>query len=493
MPTSKEQKPVTGTKNAARHSRAAFFLVAISILAVFACFLAGFTALRLNARAVPVPTADKAKAIGAYEEAHWASLHPFPSARDLYPWTWEGTGGTVFPSAQAVALDVNARSAILVDAATGAVLFEKNADELIPPASMTKLVTMYTAFRAIQKGEISLDDEISPPSESWAINIPAGSSLMFLAPGQRLTVRELLLGMAVVSGNDAAIAVACHVSGSVPAFVERMNMEVASLGLTHTHFVEPSGLSELNVTTAREFADFARVYVASFPEALAQFHSVRELSYPLERNLPAGSKERPIEQEATNKLLGVLDGCDGLKTGFIRESGFNLSLTASRNGNRFISVSLGGPGATNAEGSLLRSKDGTLLMEWAFANFRTARPERAHPVSVTVWKGESGAIEAIPAGSEDFTVPADAFQSSPSGTGTASIEYDVPRAISSPVHAGDRLGTVRYSIGGFTVHEMPLVADRTVHTAGIARRALDKAAMFAAEFFPHASTEYFRR
>lgn len=484
MQTSDKKPHPRKEGNATRSRRAAFFLLPLAGFLVLAIGLTAYAELRLHATALPVSPADQASAVATYEKNHEGAIHPYSDAPDLHPWHWEGTGGTVYPSAEAVALDLNAHSAILVDATTGAVLFEKDADELIPPASMTKLVAMYTAFHAIKKGEISLDDEISPPKESWAVNIPAGSSLMFLAQGQRLTVRELLLGMAVVSGNDAAIALACHVSGSVSAFVDRMNAEVAALGLTHTHFVEPSGLSEQNLTTAREFSDFALVYLKDYPEALTEFHSKRSLSYPLERNLPTGSRERPVEQEATNKLLGVIEGCDGLKTGFIRESGFNLSLTAVRNGNRFLSVSMGGPGASNAAGSLLRAKDGSLLMEWAFANFRTARPDRARAVSVTIWKGDVPTIGAIPAGNEDFTAPADAFPSSGPSAEGAAIVYDVPKAIRSPVHAGDRLGSIKYEIGGNTVHEVPLVADRTVHTAGFARRALDHAAQAIAGLFP---------
>jgi D-alanyl-D-alanine carboxypeptidase (penicillin-binding protein 5/6) len=476
LPTSKESDPVRGSKNAARKARAAFFCrFALAALALGFVSVLLYTAIRLRAEATPIASEAKIEAIAAYEKAHWGSIHPFPSARELHVWSWTGSGGTAYPSAEAVSLDLNARSAILVDASTGAILFEKDADELIPPASMTKLVAMYTAFHAIEKGELSLDDEIAPPPESWASNMPAGSSLMFLGPGQKLTVRELLAGMAVVSGNDAATALAITVAGSVDAFVARMNAEVADLGLEHTRFVEPTGLSEKNATTAREFADFALAYVRRYPDALRDFHSRESLSYPLERNL-AGSRESPVDQEATNKLLGSLEGCDGLKTGFIWESGFNLALTANRNGNRFISVTMGGPGSTTAEGSAIRAKDGTLLMEWAFANFRTARTAAPKPVKVTVWKGDSGSIEAIPAGDGQFTVPVGALILPDGSNAEATIEYDVPRAMRSPVRAGDILGSVKYSLGGTVVHEVPLVADRTVHSARFARRALDHAA-----------------
>ena len=184
-------------------------------------------------------------------------------------------------------LNLSCGAAILIDAETGSILYEKNADRVIPPASMTKLVVMYVVFQEIATGAISLDDIVPLPPESWAVNAPPASSLMFLGEGQTVTLRELLLGLAVASGNDAAVAVAHYVSGSVDSFIERMNLEMKKLGLEKTHFVEPSGYSELNVTTPREFATFARQYILRYPEALRDYHSQLSISYPQEKNLPS--------------------------------------------------------------------------------------------------------------------------------------------------------------------------------------------------------------
>src|SRR5574344_1148313 len=261
-----------------------------------------------------------------------------------------------------VKLDIAAESAILIDTATGSILFEKNADEIIPPASMTKLVEMYVVFNAVKAGEVTLDDVVPLPKQSWAINMPYDASLMFLAQGQTVTLRELLLGLAIASGNDASVAVAYYICGGMEPFVKRMNDAVQALGLTHTHFVESSGYSEKNVTTAREFASFARVYINTFPEALAQFHSQKQISYPLQRNLPEWEQKdgdkQAVTQYNTNKLLGVLPGCDGLKTGFIFESGYNLALTAKRYGTRFLSVTMKGPGKGTAQGNKYRVHNG---------------------------------------------------------------------------------------------------------------------------------------
>ncbi len=382
--------------------------------------------------------------------------------------------GIPAPSDADLSANIHARAAILVDATTGAVLFEKDADEKIPPASMTKLVALYVAFRAAAAGEIGFDDVVTLPPDSWAVNIPPGSSLMFLGEGQRVTVRELFAGMAVASGNDAAIAIAYHVAGGVAPFVERMNGEMERLGLSGTTFDEPSGLSERNFTSTREFADFCLVYTKEYPEALKAFHSLEKIEYPNPWNLPAGSAQKPYVQRATNHLLGVLPGCDGLKTGFIYESGYNLALTAMRNGTRFISVTMGGPGNGSAEGSRLRSEDGARLMEWAFANFQTVRPEQPRSYPIAVFGGTERAIMAIAADAVAFTAPRDGLgETPPSGGQPAGMETSVTseRFLRAPIAAGDVVGTIRYSVNGKIYREVQLVADR-----GVARsNALDRA------------------
>jgi D-alanyl-D-alanine carboxypeptidase (penicillin-binding protein 5/6) len=462
---------------------ACFFFVAITLT------VAGYISARSRISALTTTTvsaAEESMARSAWRASGLAPELDWPDAPGLSSFRGGLAGSAANDAGEtdtADAVRVHARSAIVIDAATGSVLLEKNADERIPPASMTKLVAMYTAFRAAEAGEISLDDTVDLPAESWAVNIPAGSSLMFLAEGQHVTVRELLTGMATVSGNDAAIALAHHVADSVDSFVSRMNAETARLGLAHTTFVEPSGLSENNMTSAREFADFSRTYVSEYPEALKAFHSRTSLSYPMEWNIPAGSDERPIVQHATNRLLGVLPGCDGLKTGFIYESGYNMTLTAERNGTRFISVTMGGPGNGSAEGSALRSEDGTALMEWAFANFRTVRPEPAGRVMVAVFGGAISGLNAIPATGSNFTIRKN--DDSTSGDSTSDIGECVATTtispwLEAPVRAGDVIGSVTYMIDGQACHEVQLIADRNAPEGSLLRRAFDAIALVLA-------------
>lgn len=375
---------------------------------------------------------------------------------------------------------VHSGSAILIDAATGSILYEKNADAIIPPASMTKLVVMYVVFQEIATGRISLDDIVPLPPESWAVNAPPQSSLMFLAEGQTVTLRELLLGLAVASGNDAAVAVAHYVSGSVDKFIERMNREMELLGLEKTRFVEPSGYSELNLTTPREFAAFARTYLSRYPESLEAFHSQATISYPQEHNLAEWhkGKEQTIFQRNTNKLLEVLPGCDGLKTGFIYESGYNLSLTAQRGETRFISVTMMGPGTGSVEGNRYRVADGTTLMEWAFSCFATHFKAEIKPLAIPVLGGSKSSVTVAPLHTNPLTVPALLKDESPT-TAAHSItaQINIPSYIQAPLQAGDVVGKITYSLGDIVLEEVPLLAVTSIDEGNVFKQLLDKLAV----------------
>lgn len=388
-------------------------------------------------------------------------------------------------------LDVTAESVILIDSANGSILYEKNADEPIPPASMTKLVAMYVVEQEIATGRISYDDIVPLPPDCWAINQPWDSSLMFLAEGQRVTLDELLQGLSVMSGNDAAYALADYTAGSMDAFLERMNSEVAALGLTNTHFVEPSGYSELNMTTARDFVQFSRVYLERYPDSLEKYHSLRSFTYPKPENLPenltaaqiaAGSGSwyipySPRTKSNTNPLLDLLEGCDGLKTGYIDESGYNLALTAKRNGTRFISVTMRGAGSNSKEGNAFRIQDGTTLMEYAFGAFTTVQPEKAADIPVVVACGlEGNELNLVQAKNPAVTVPhtGSLTAETPQDDIELTMTVDVPAFINAPVQAGDFLGTVTYSFEGKVLETVPLVADRSISRAGDIKALFDR-------------------
>ncbi len=372
------------------------------------------------------------------------------------------------------------KSAILLDATTGAVLYEKDADLEIPPASLTKLMTMHIALTDAEQGRVSLDEVVDIPRSAWAVNQPWGSSLMFLAPGQKVSLRELLLGLAVSSGNDAAVAVAVRLSGSVSAFAERMNEEARAMGLEKTRFVEPSGISEKNMTTAREFARFCARYLTLHPYALDEFHSVREFAYPKPENLPEAFRAKPetIMQRNRNLLLGTVEGVDGLKTGYIIESGFNIALTARRGETRLVAVLLGGPGSSSAQGGRIRADDGGTLLEWGFERFRTIRPVIESLADERVWKGRLKTV-ALEVGAQlEFTAPVGR---------AASLSYSVARErwVSAPIAKGAVLGSIAFSDERGVLHSVPLVAKEAVPEGGLLKRVIDSISLFFLRLFDH--------
>ena len=386
-------------------------------------------------------------------------------------------------------LDIWAKSAILIDVSNGNILYEKNADAIIPPASMTKLFSMYVVEDEIASGRFSYDQVIPLPPESWACNMPPHSSLMFLGKDQRVTMEELLLGLSICSGNDAAYALAYTVCGSMEEFVERMNLVAQDLGLENTHFVESSGYSEKNQTTAREMAEFAAIYLRRHPQSLHRFHSVLDFTYPKARNLAPGDKPAaqdfsqglpqkitmPITQDNTNPLLGKLEGCDGLKTGYIDESGYNLALTVVRDETRFLSVTMGGPGKNTREGQAGRVHDGTELMEWAFRNFADYSVElKVHPYLVRSFNSSEKMLRLVPVYSDStFTVPYVTGTSMAENMNSVKVEVKLPDFCWGEVVQGNQYGSIVISAGDYILKEIPLLADRNLKKGNVLLAASD--------------------
>jgi len=329
--------------------------------------------------------------------------------------------------------EIISRSAVLIDAHTGTLLYAKNPDDEIPPASLTKLMTMHLVMKEIEEGRASYDEIIPVTAESWAQNQPYRSSLMFLEPGQIVTLREILLGLAVVSGNDAAIAAALRIAPTVNVFSNKMTTEARRMGLKVTRFVESSGISEENMTTAAEFASFCRQYLMMHPQSLTEFHSVPEFAYPMEVNVREKNKYNPrtITQENRNTLLKVFPGVDGFKTGFINESGYNIALTAQRNNTRFICVILGAPNTRGGTG--IRDKDGIDILTWAFDNFKTVRLKDIKIENAKLWKGKEKNVELALANSADFTSPI---------TRANNLQYAtiIEKKLTAPLPAGSPVG-----------------------------------------------------
>jgi len=366
---------------------------------------------------------------------------------------------------------VDARAVIVIDMANGDVLYERDADLVIPPASLTKIMTMLVALDAVDAGKIALTDRISITRQD--ATLPYRSSLMYLQEGMSVPLDDLLRGMAVISGNDAALTVARVLAGSTTAFAELMNAEADRIGLPETRFVEPSGLSENNLTTAREMAMLARAYLLRHPYAIADYHSRTTMNFPRADVMPPGVEPpaTKILLQSTNKLLFSYDGCDGLKTGYIDESGYNLIATAERDGTRFIVATLGGTG-----GPAGREKAGRALLDWAFSSWRTVRPAAPELPAIRAWGGASETVSLSYADSTVFTVPTVLASG-------VSARIEAETEIEAPVAAGTKLGRVIFTSGGSIVRRIDLVAALDVPRGNLFVRMRDTLVRFFRRLF----------
>lgn len=384
---------------------------------------------------------------------------------------------------------VGAESVILIDFSNGNILYEKNADQVIPPASMTKLFAMYVVDQAVSEGKVSYEQIIPLPPESWACNMPPRSSLMFLGKGQIVTLEELLLGLSISSGNDAAYALAYTICGSMEEFVKKMNQVAIDLGLENTYFVESSGYSELNTTTAREMAIFSKIYLQKHPDSIKKFHSQKSFTYPKEHNMAPTDVYGPqdwsngltesitmgITQKNTNPLLGLLEGCDGLKTGYIDESGYNLSLTAQRDGRRYISITMKGPGNSTKEGQANRIKDGTELMEYAFNNFAPFYSKKFNEsYLVKCFGSKEMTVNLIPAYQvTSVSVPFITGNSLEENMQNVHVELDLPKKLAGKVYACNQYGSIQVKLEDYTLESIPLVADRSTSPGNFITKMAD--------------------
>jgi D-alanyl-D-alanine carboxypeptidase (penicillin-binding protein 5/6) len=217
------------------------------------------------------------------------------------------------------------RSAVVMDADTGRILFAENADRPVPPASVTKVLSLYLVYEAISEGKVHLQDKVRVSKKAWRTK----GSRMFLEPGSEATLEELIKGVCVVSANDASVALAEYIAGDTDKFVDRMNAKALQLGMLHSRFKNPHGLPAKGQTmTARDIAILSRDYLRRFPQSL-QIHSTQSFTY------------HNITQYNHNLLLTRYPGTDGIKTGFVYTSGYNLAATAVQGNTRLIAVVLG--------------------------------------------------------------------------------------------------------------------------------------------------------
>ncbi|MDR2210616.1 MAG: D-alanyl-D-alanine carboxypeptidase [Spirochaetaceae bacterium] len=364
---------------------------------------------------------------------------------------------------------IRSPSAVLIDGSTGTLLYSSNPSLVVPPASLTKLMTIHLALRQATQGGVSVDDMVELPPESWAGNQPPRSSLMFLDQGHRVSLGELLLGLAVPSGNDAAVAVALHLAPTMEAFVTMMNAEAGRLGLVSTRFFEPAGISPENTTTAMDFALFCRAYLQEHPSSTTLLHSVRVFAYPEAANT-APAPPRTIVQYNHNTLLGLVPGVDGLKTGHITEAGYNIALSALRDKTRLIAVLLG------AETEEDRDRDGEALLTWGFNNFMTIDITTPYLPSVRIWGGKETYLPVKTGESTTITV-------SRQRAAVLEQEPQLIEDLKAPLAAGAAAGilVIRDELG--ELKRIPLVLERSVYRGNFFKVLWDSITLFFKKLF----------
>src|SRR3990170_4746265 len=338
------------------------------------------------------------------------------------------------------AMETAAKQAFIVDFQTGAVLLEKNADEPIHPASMSKLMTLYLLFERLKEGRISLDDTFPVSEKAWALN---EGSTMFVGIDTQIRVEDLIRGIVVQSGNDACIVVAEGLAGSEEAFAELMNERGREMGLTGSRFVNSHGLEDPNhKMTARDLATLAKRLIVDFPE---YYHYFAEKEFVF----------NGIKQGNRNPLLYRNIGADGLKTGHLSVSGYGITASAERDGRRVILVVHGLGGMQS------RADEATNLIEWAFREFDNYQLVKAGDVldEAPVWYGQA---ETVP-----LTIAADLLVTLPRNARDrlrAKAVFDGP--IPAPVAAGQEIGKLVISAPDVPDTEVPLVAGVAVERLG---------------------------
>lgn len=347
--------------------------------------------------------------------------------------------------AAAPSFQVNARSALLINALTGRVVFEQNADDKIPPASLIKIMTLYLIYDAIDSGNAKMTDMVTISQRAWKF----GGSQMYLEVNMQVPLSDIIKGIAVVSGNDACVAAAEHLCGTEEVFVEKMNKKAAELGMTSSLFKNCHGLPEDGqYTTARDMATLVYNYLKAHPRA-TEIHSLKEFTF------------NNITQQNRNKLLWRDPSVDGLKTGWIRESGYHLIATAHRKNDRYIAVVMG------AKNHTLREEEALKLLNYGFRNFKTTElVQKGNPVAtVPVWNGTESEVSLAAVESSFVTVPRDQ-------AGAAQIQQDVPAGVFAPVVKDQKIGALKIMVDGKPYAEIPLIALAAVEKTGFAKQVL---------------------
>ncbi len=351
--------------------------------------------------------------------------------------------------AAARAIETSARQAILIDASTGTVLFEHNADERMPTSSMSKILTMYLVFDALEQGRLSLDDTLPVSEYAWRTGgAVSDGSTSFLELHSRVRVEDLIRGVIVQSGNDASIVLAEGLAGSEEAFARQMNQRAREIGMNHSSFRNAPGLPDPNhYSTARDLAILAQRLITDH-QSYYHYYSERDFTYNNHR------------QGNRNPLLYRVAGADGLKTGHTREAGYGLAGTVIRDGRRLILVINGLPSMR------ARAEESERLIEWGFREFEVYPLFRAGEVveSAAVWMGSESTVPLTVVEDLGMTLRRTARDDM-----RVVVRFDEPAP--APIRRGDQLGTLVITAPDMPAREVPLVAGMDIERRGFLGRA----------------------
>ena len=372
-------------------------------------------------------------------------------------WTVQSVAQPLIPAPPELA----AKAWLLMDSKTGKILAEHGADEILPPASLTKMMTAYIVSEEIASGRLSEDEMVQVSVNAWDKGgAKSGGSTMFLPPNEDVSVINLMRGVIIQSGNDASIVLAEHVAGSEEAFADVMNQQAQLLGMKNTYFANATGLpDDSHRTSARDLALLARAVIEDHPE-----------HYPIysERNFEFNG----ISQPNRNQLLWRDSSIDGLKTGHTEEAGFCLVASGKRNDMRLISVVLG------TRSQQARATESQKLLSWGFRYYMTHRLYGAEDVlsSEVVWKGQADLVNVGVEEEIYLTIPRGA-------EGLLDATLSVESVLTAPLQAKQQVGTLSITYQDQLLLEAPLVTAMAVEPAGFFARLWDGIRLFLTKMF----------
>jgi len=344
-------------------------------------------------------------------------------------------------------LDIQAKSAVLMDVATGTVLYEQNAHEELPPASVTKVMTMLLALEAVERGQFSLEDTVTISERAASM----GGSQMYMEPGESHTVEELFMGASICSANDACVALAETTKGTEELFVEAMNARAQELGMDYSHFVNTNGLpAEDHYSCAYDIAVMSR--------ELLKHPKPREWFSTWQAEITVGlpGKEKPFGLTNTNKMIKTYPGANGVKTGFTQDAGYCLSASATREDLTLIAVVMG------AESSKIRFSEASRLLDYGFANYEAVKLADQEQMmgSVIVGKGSPQMVGAVTR--EAVVVLSPKGQKEGITSETSFVEN-----LKAPLSREDVVGELKVQREGKVIGTYPLYAQEAVERAGL--------------------------